>query len=75
MAAPRAGLAVMPEKPSEPPHSRPIFRWLALTVLRRAASASGSISSMARMPASMVTRVPPTSCITRVRMSRPSLRP
>jgi hypothetical protein len=28
IAAPSAGLAVMPEKPSEPPHSRPILMWL-----------------------------------------------
>ena len=75
MAAPRPGLAVMPEKPSEPPHSSPILRWLALTVVRRASLAMGSISSMARMPASIVARVPPTSCITIVRSSLPSFSP
>ncbi len=67
IAAPSAGLAVMPEKPSEPPHSRPIFRWLALTGSRLTALAAGSISSIAAMPAAMVARVPPVSCMTSVR--------
>src|SRR6218665_161342 len=70
IAAPSAGLALMPEKPSEPPHSSPMQRWLALTLLRRAALASGSISSTARMPASMVARGPAVSCITSVRGGR-----
>ncbi|MNT57448.1 hypothetical protein D3C72_1948150 [compost metagenome] len=74
MAAPSAGLAVIAEYPSEPPHSRPIFRWLAGTGLRRAALACGSSASVARMPASIVARVPPVSCITSVRTRASSAR-
>ncbi len=75
MAAPSAGLALMPEKPSEPPHSRPILRWLAGTGSRVAVLAPGSISSMARMPAWMVAAVPPLSCMTMVRTWLPGTRP
>ncbi|MNT31776.1 hypothetical protein D3C72_1676250 [compost metagenome] len=75
MAAPSAGLALMPEKPSEPPHSRPILRWLAGTGWRFAALAAGSIASTARMPAAMVARVPPVSCITSVCTAGPGSRP
>ena len=75
MAAPSAGLAVMPEKPSEPPHSRPIFRCAALTGWRRMSLAPGSIASTAAMPAAMVARVPPVSCITKVLTWLPNVRP
>ncbi|MNS75334.1 hypothetical protein D3C72_1088480 [compost metagenome] len=75
MAAPRAGLAVMPEKPSDPPHSSPILRWLAGTGCRVAALAAGSMASIARMPAAMVSRVPPVSCITSVWRFSPGTSP
>ena len=54
------------EKPSEPPHCRPTHRWLAETVWRFAALASGSSAFTASMPASMVFRVPPLSCMMKV---------
>ena len=47
----------------------------AAPAVRLYALARGSISSIARMPASIVSRVPPTSCITIVRSRRPRSRP
>ena len=59
------------EKPSEPPHCRPTVMWLAGTGARVTRLASGSISWTAAMPASMVLRVPPASCMTKVRSRAP----
>jgi hypothetical protein len=58
---------VIDEKPSDPPHCSPTVMWLAGTRVRVTRFASGNISLIAAMPASMVLRVPPVSCITNPR--------
>ena len=63
IAAPSAGLAVIEEKLSEPPHCSPTVIWLAGTGARVTLFASGSSAWIAAMPASMVLRVPPVSCM------------
>jgi hypothetical protein len=62
-ATPKAGLAVMPELPSEPPHSRPTINSLAGTDSRRTSFTRGSNSATLRTAASTVLTVPPKSCI------------
>ena len=66
IATPNAGLAVIDEKLSEPPHCSPTVTWLASTGTRVTLLASGSNALIASMPASMVCLVPPESCITKV---------
>ena len=71
-ATPSAGLAVMAENPSEPPHCSPRIRWRAGTFWRLTALAAGSISLILAMPASTVLRVPPVSWMTRVWIREPT---
>ena len=66
-AAPRAGFAVMPEYPSEPPHCSASISSEAGTVSRFALATAGSISRSAATPASMVRRVPPVSWMVKLR--------
>ncbi len=75
MAAPSAGLALMLEKPSEPPHCSPMLRWLALTGSRRTALAWGSSASISPTPWAMVSRVPPMSCMSKGTSSGPLASP
>ncbi|MNN22279.1 hypothetical protein D3C81_1356310 [compost metagenome] len=74
-AAPSAGLAERPEKPSEPPHCMPIIKCSADTGSRRAWSALGSMPSISAMPWSVALLTPPTSWITSFFSISPSTSP
>ena len=58
-ATPSAGLAVIPEYPSDPPHCMPITSSDTGIGSRRAASALAAISSSISTPLATVARVPP----------------
>ncbi len=58
---PRAGLAVMPLKESEPPQLRPSTSFEAGTGVRRMAASRSMWRSTARTPASTEAGVPPVS--------------
>ena len=60
-AYPSAGLAVIPEFPSDPPHSSARQSLLAGCSVRRQASATGRMSATARVTASTVRATPPWS--------------
>ncbi len=65
VAAPSAGLAVMPDSPSEPPHCRPTTSSLSGIGTRSTALTAGSSSAIAAIAAAIVLRVPPVSWMVR----------